>query len=51
MTPVYVGIPSWSVGVLQINFTVPASLASGLQAVVVDIGGVKSQTALLDVTH
>jgi uncharacterized protein (TIGR03437 family) len=51
VTPVYVGIPSWSVGVLQINVTVPMSLAAGYQAVVVEIGGVKSNTALLNVTH
>jgi uncharacterized protein (TIGR03437 family) len=51
VTPMYIGIPSWSVGVLQINVTVPASLAPGYQAVVVEIGGVKSKTALLNVTH
>jgi uncharacterized protein (TIGR03437 family) len=51
VTPVYVGIPSWSVGVLQIDVTVPASLAAGYQAVVVGIGGVKSKTALLNVTR
>jgi uncharacterized protein (TIGR03437 family) len=50
-TPVSVGIPSWSVGVLQIDVTVPASLAAGYQAVVVEIGGVKSKPALLNVTH
>jgi uncharacterized protein (TIGR03437 family) len=51
VTPVYVGIPIWSVGVLQINVMVPTSLAAGYQAVVVEIGGVKSNTALLNVTH
>ena len=51
VTPVYIGIPGWSVGVLQINVAVPASLAAGYQAVVVDIGGAKSKTALLNVTH
>lgn len=51
VTPVYMGIPGWSVGVLQINVTVPASLAAGYQAVVVSIGGVKSKTALVNVTH
>src|ERR1022692_4916049 len=49
VTPVYVGIPSWSVGVLQINVTVPTSLPAGYQAVVVNIGGVKSNSALLNV--
>jgi uncharacterized protein (TIGR03437 family) len=51
VTPVYAGIPNWSVGVLQLNVTVPPSLAVGYQAVVVEIGGVKSQPALLNVTH
>ena len=50
-TPAYVGIPSWSVGVLQINVTAPVSLTAGYQAVVVDIGGVKSKPALLNVTR
>jgi len=51
VAPEYLGIPSWSVGVLQINVPVPASLAGSVQAVVVDIGGVKSKPALLNVTH
>ena len=51
VTPVYLGIPGWSVGVLQINVPVPTSLAASVQAVVVDIGGVKSKPALLNVTH
>jgi uncharacterized protein (TIGR03437 family) len=51
VTPVYLGIPSWSVGVLQINVTVPASFPGSVQAVVVDIGGVKSKPALLNVTQ
>jgi len=50
VTPVYVGIPHWSVGVLQINFTVPSTLAAGTQPVVVTIGGVASNAALISVT-
>jgi uncharacterized protein (TIGR03437 family) len=50
VTPVYMAIPSWSVGVLQINVTVPATL-TGYQAVAVEIGGVTSAPALLNVTH
>jgi hypothetical protein len=50
VTPGYVGIPTWSVGVLQINFTVPATLAAGTQQVVVTIGGVSSPAAALSVT-
>jgi uncharacterized protein (TIGR03437 family) len=38
----YIGIPSWSVGVLQINFTVPPSTPLGAQTVVVTVGGVAS---------
>jgi uncharacterized protein (TIGR03437 family) len=38
----YIGIPSWSVGVLQINFTVPSTAAVGTQSVVVSVGGVAS---------
>jgi hypothetical protein len=37
--------------VLQINVTAPVSLTAGYQAVVVDIGGVKSKPALLNVTR
>jgi uncharacterized protein (TIGR03437 family) len=49
VTPVYVGIPSWSVGVVQINFAVPSNLAAGPQPVLVTVGGVSSQLALLTV--
>jgi uncharacterized protein (TIGR03437 family) len=47
----YVGQPSWSVGVLQINFTVPSTVGAGTQPVVVSVGGVSSQTATLNVTE
>jgi uncharacterized protein (TIGR03437 family) len=46
----YVGIPSWSVGVLQINFTVPPNAPLGAQPVVVTVGGVASAAATLTVT-
>jgi uncharacterized protein (TIGR03437 family) len=49
-TLAYKGIPSWSVGVLQLNFTVPLSAPLGSQQVVVSIGGVPSKAALLTVT-
>ena len=51
VTPVYVGIPDWSVGVLQINFTVPATLSAGTYPVVVTIGRVSSRAALLTVEN
>jgi uncharacterized protein (TIGR03437 family) len=46
----YIGIPSWSVGALQINFTVPSTAALGLQSVVVSVGGVASAGATLMVS-
>lgn len=47
----YIGIPSWSVGVLQINFTVPLTAALGSQSVVVRVGGVASAGAALTVSQ
>jgi uncharacterized protein (TIGR03437 family) len=41
----YVGIPSWSVGTLQINFTVPPTAPLGLQPVVVAVGSATSAAA------
>jgi adhesin/invasin len=46
----YVGVPTWSVSVLQINFVVPASAAPGKQPVVVTVGGASSQTAYINIT-
>jgi adhesin/invasin len=45
----YVGIPSWSVGVLQINFTVPSTAPLGSQSLVVSVGGVASPAVPLTV--
>ncbi|HLG99596.1 MAG TPA: choice-of-anchor tandem repeat GloVer-containing protein [Bryobacteraceae bacterium] len=50
VTPVYIGIPSWSVGVLQIDFAIPSTLGAGTYPVVVTIGNVSSNAALLTVT-
>jgi uncharacterized protein (TIGR03437 family) len=47
--PAFVGIPSWSVGVTQVNFTVPANVPGGKQPVVVTVGGVPSSPGYLDV--
>ena len=41
----YVGIPSWSVGTLQINFTVPPNAPLGVQPVVVTVGSAASPVA------
>jgi adhesin/invasin len=47
----YIGIPSWSVGVLQVNFIVPAAAALGPQPVVVSVGAVASAGATLAVSQ
>jgi uncharacterized protein (TIGR03437 family) len=47
----YVGIPTWSVGVVQINFAVPAGVAAGKQPVVVTVGAVPSLTAYINITQ
>jgi uncharacterized protein (TIGR03437 family) len=41
----YVRIPSWSVGTLQINFTVPQNAPLGVQPVVVTVGTAASVAA------
>ena len=51
VTPTFVGIPNWSVGVTQINFTVPATVSTGVQPVVVTVGAVSSQPATITVTQ
>ena len=46
----FVGVPSWSIGVTQINFTIPATAPLGSQPVVVSVGGVPSAPAYVTVT-
>jgi uncharacterized protein (TIGR03437 family) len=41
----YVGIPSWSVGTLQVNFTVPQNAPLGVDPVVVTVGSAASAAA------
>jgi uncharacterized protein (TIGR03437 family) len=41
----YLGIPSWSVGTLQVNFTVPPNAPLGVQSVVVTVGSASSPAA------
>jgi uncharacterized protein (TIGR03437 family) len=48
-TYAYVGIPNWSVGVLQINFTIPAGVPSGRQPVVVTMGTTPSPPAYITI--
>jgi uncharacterized protein (TIGR03437 family) len=47
----YIGVPSWSVGVLQVNFVIPPTAALGLQPVVVSVGGAASAGATLTVSQ
>jgi uncharacterized protein (TIGR03437 family) len=47
----YVGEPSWSVGVLQINFTVPSGAGTGTLPVVVSVEGRASKPADLTVSQ
>ena len=47
----FIGVPTWSVGVTQINFVVPPNAPLGPQPVVVTAGGVASAPATLTVTQ
>ncbi|MGA2135193.1 MAG: protease pro-enzyme activation domain-containing protein [Bryobacteraceae bacterium] len=47
----FVGMPTWAVGVVQINYTIPSSAPLGLQPVVVSVGGVDSVAAQLTITQ
>jgi uncharacterized protein (TIGR03437 family) len=47
----FMGIPNWSVGVLQINFTIPSGVGTGQQPVVVTVGGAQSLPANITVTQ
>jgi uncharacterized protein (TIGR03437 family) len=50
VTPSYVGIPSWSIGVTQINFTVPPSaIAGSIEPIVVTVGSTASQPVNLPI--
>lgn len=48
-TTTYVGVPSWAVGVVQINVQVPSSTVVGTRAVTVAVGGTTSSAATLTV--
>ena len=45
----FAGVPSWSVGVTQVNFTIPQNAPLGVQSVVVTVGGVRSLPANITV--
>jgi uncharacterized protein (TIGR03437 family) len=48
-TTAYIGVPNWSIGILQINFTVPSSVPTGAQSVVVSVGGLASAAAVVNI--
>jgi uncharacterized protein (TIGR03437 family) len=50
-TTTFVGIPEGLVGVVQINYTVPTSVAAGQQPVVVTVGTAASPSATLTVVE
>ncbi|MDE3166556.1 MAG: S8 family serine peptidase [Acidobacteriota bacterium] len=45
----YAGIPSWSAGVVQVNYQLAAATPTGVQPVVVTVAGVASQAVNLSV--
>ncbi|HUO32421.1 MAG TPA: protease pro-enzyme activation domain-containing protein [Bryobacteraceae bacterium] len=47
----FIGIPTWSVGVVQINYTIPPNAPLGSQAVILSVGGVPSASTQLTVTQ
>ena len=46
----FIGVPSWSIGVTQINFTIPPTAPLGLQPIVVTVGGSRSFPVFINVT-
>ena len=46
----FVGVPSWSIGVTQINYTVPLTAPLGSQLVVVTVGNAASAPATITIT-
>ena len=45
----FIGIPSWSVGVTQVNFTIPTNVPAGSQQVVVTVGSASSWPATITI--
>jgi uncharacterized protein (TIGR03437 family) len=46
----FAGTPPGVAGISQVNFTVPTTAPTGVQSVVITVGGVRSQAARLTVT-
>jgi uncharacterized protein (TIGR03437 family) len=49
-TTTFVGEPAWSIGVSQINFTIPSNAPLGVQPVVMTVGGAASAPVYITVT-
>jgi uncharacterized protein (TIGR03437 family) len=47
----FIGIPYALVGVTQINFQIPGGIPTGLQPVVVKVGGIASAAAFVNITN
>ena len=47
----FVGVPTWSVGVTQVNFTIPSNAPLGTQPVVMTVGGASSSPVYITVTQ
>jgi len=45
----FIGVPTWGVGITQINFQIPDGLSKGPQPVVVTVGSAVSQTATITI--
>jgi len=48
---VFIGVPFGLAGVTQVNFTIPSGVAPGPQQVVLTVGGITSQAAMITVTQ
>jgi len=47
----FVGIPSWAIGLTQVNYTIPATAPLGKQQIVVSVGGVAAAPVGLVITE
>ncbi len=47
----FAGMPTWAVGTVQVNYTIPTNAPLGTQPVIVSVGGVASAAATLTITQ
>ena len=50
-TTVFAGVPPWSIGVTQVNFTIPPDAPLGVQPVVMSVGSASSAPVFITVTQ